>query len=348
VLQNTMPPGRDPRQPDHYHSLAKVNNTMKPKVLVTREVFNEVLDYLSQYFEVTSNQSDVPFDPETLAMRLSDKEGALITLSDRIDATLLLRCPNLKAVCNIAVGYNNIDLEACTKAKVMATNTPGVLDDTTGDFTWALILAAARRVTEAEAYLRNGQWDGWKLKQFLGLDVHHATLGIFGLGRIGQVVARRAIGFEMKVIYHDVRRAASEIEQACRASFVKKEELLAQADIVTLHVPYSSATHHLIAEKELKQMKPTAILINASRGGVVDDSALIEALRKEMIAGAGLDVFENEPKLNPGFLDLKNVVLAPHIASSSKATRLRMAMLAAQNLVAALTGKTPPNLLNPF
>jgi gluconate 2-dehydrogenase len=321
---------------------------MKPKVLVTREVFDEVLEYLSQHFEVTSNQSDVPFDMSTLASKLSNKQGTLITLSDRIDADLLTRCPNLKAVCNIAVGYNNIDLEACTKAKVMATNTPGVLDDTTGDFTWALILAAARRVTEAEAYLRNGQWDGWKLKQFLGLDVHHATLGIFGLGRIGQVVARRAIGFEMKVIYHDVRRAASEIEQACRASFVKKEELLAQADIVTLHVPYSSATHHLIAEKELKQMKPTAILINASRGGVVDDSALIEALRKEMIAGAGLDVFENEPKLNPGFLDLKNVVLAPHIASSSKATRLRMAMLAAQNLVAGLTGKTPPNLLNPF
>ena len=321
---------------------------MKPKVLVTREVFDEVLEYLSQYFEVTSNQSDVPFNPETLAIKLSDKQGAMVTLSDRIDTTLLGRCPNLKAVCNIAVGYNNIDLEACTKAKVMATNTPGVLDDTTGDFTWALILATARRVTEAEAYLRAGQWDGWKLKQFLGLDVHHATLGIFGLGRIGQVVARRAIGFEMKVIYHDVRRAAPEIEQACRASFVNKDELLGQADIVTIHVPYSPATHHLIGKRELEQMKPTAILINASRGGIVDDSALIEALRKGTIAGAGLDVFENEPKLNPGFLELKNVVLAPHIASSSRATRYNMAMLAAQNLVAALTGKTPPNLLNPY
>jgi gluconate 2-dehydrogenase len=203
-------------------------------------------------------------------------------------------------------------------------------------------------VNEAEAYLRNGQWDGWKLKQFLGLDVHHATLGIFGLGRIGQVVARRAIGFEMKVIYHDVRRAVPEIEQACRASFVNKEELLTQADIVTIHVPYSPATHHIISKRELEQMKPTAILINAARGGVVDDSALIEALRKGTIAGAGLDVFENEPKLNPGFLELKNVVLAPHIASSSRATRYNMAMLAAQNLVAALTGKTPPNLLNPF
>ena len=321
---------------------------MKPKVLVTREVFDEVLEYLSQYFEVTSNQSDSVMDPETLTMKLSDKEGALITLPDKIDATLLARCPNLKAVCNIAVGYNNIDLEACTKARVMATNTPGVLDDTTGDFTWALILATARRLTEAEAYLRAGQWDRWKLKQFLGLDVHHATLGIFGLGRIGQVIARRATGFEMKVIYHDVRRAPPEIEQSCRASFVNKDELLSQADIVTVHVPYSPATHHLIGKRELEQMKPTAILINASRGGVVDDSALIEALRSGTIAAAGLDVFENEPKLNPGFLELKNVVLAPHIASSSRATRHRMAMLAAQNLVAALTTGNPPNLLNPF
>ncbi len=320
---------------------------MKPKVLVTREVFEDVLQCLSQYFEVTSNQSDVVMDPETLAAKLSGKQGAIITLSDRIDAALLARCPNLKAVCNIAVGYNNIDLAACTKAGVMATNTPGVLDDTTGDFTWTLILATARRLTEAEAYLRAGKWDGWKLKQFLGLDVHHATLGIFGLGRIGQVVARRAIGFEMRVIYHDVRQAVPEVEQACRASFATKEELLSQADIVTIHVPYSPATHHLIGKSELGRMKPTAILINASRGGVVDDAALIEALRSGTIAGAGLDVFENEPKLNPQFLELKNVVMAPHIASSSLATRHKMAMLAAENLVAALTTGKPPNLLNP-
>ena len=321
---------------------------MKPRVLITREVFDEVLEFLSPYFEVTSNQSDIPLNPETLATRLSDKQGGLITLTDRIDQALLSRCPNLKAVCNIAVGYNNIDLKACTEAKVMATNTPGVLDDTTGDFTWALILATARRLTEAESYLRRGEWDGWKLKQFLGLDVHHATLGILGIGRIGQVVARRAVGFETKVIYHDVRRVAPEIEQVCRASFVNMDELLMQADIVTLHVPYSSVTHHLIGKQELERMKPTAILINASRGGVVDDAALIAALRSGTIGGAGLDVFENEPKLNPGFFELKNVVLAPHIASSSRATRLNMAMLAAQNLVAALAGKTPPNLLNPF
>lgn len=321
---------------------------MKPKILVTREVFDDVLENLSRYFEVTSNQSDRPMDAETLTKRLSDKAGAMITLSDRIDSNLLTRCPNLKAVCNIAVGYNNIDLQACINAGVMATNTPGVLDDTTGDFTWTLILATARRLTEAEAYLRAGQWNGWKLKQFLGLDVHHATLGIFGLGRIGQVVARRAIGFDMDVIYHDARRMPSDIEETCRARFVNKEELLSQADIVTIHVPYSSETHHLIGKQELEQMKPSAILINASRGGVVDDAALIEALRSGTIAGAGLDVFENEPKLNPGFLELKNVVLAPHIASSSQATRHRMAMLAAENLVAALTTGRPPNLLNPF
>ncbi|MBM4351464.1 MAG: D-glycerate dehydrogenase [Deltaproteobacteria bacterium] len=320
---------------------------MKPKILVTREVFDDVLEYLSKYFEVASNQSDQPMESETLAVKLSDKQGAMITLSEKIDATLLARCPNLKAVCNIAVGYNNIDIEACRKAGVMATNTPGVLDDTTGDFTWTLILATARRLTEAEAYLRAGQWDRWKLKQFLGLDVHHATLGIFGLGRIGQVVAHRATGFEMKVIYHDVRQAAPEVEQTCRANFVTKEELLSQADIVTIHVPYSPATHHLIGKSELERMKPTAILINASRGGVVDDAALIEALRSGTIAGAGLDVFENEPKFNPEFLGLKNVVLAPHIASSSKATRHKMAMLAAENLVAALTTGKPPNLLNP-
>ena len=321
---------------------------MKPKVLVTREVFDNVLKYLAQHFEVTSNQSDIPFDSETLAIKLADKQGAVITLTDRIDTSLLTHCPNLKVVCNIAVGYNNIDLAACTKARVMATNTPGVLDDTTGDFTWTLILATARRLTEAEAYLRAGQWDGWKLKQFLGLDINHATLGILGLGRIGQMVARRAIGFEMKIIYHDVRRASPEIEKTCRATFVSKDDLLKQADIITIHVPYSQATHHLVGKAELKQMKPTAILINASRGGVVDDAALIEALRSGTIGGAGLDVFENEPKFNPGFLDLKNVALAPHIASSSQATRHKMAMLAAENLVAALTTGKPPNLLNPF
>ena len=320
---------------------------MKPRVLVTREVFTEVLDYLERHFDVTPNQADQPFSPDALAKALSDKDGALTVLTDRIDAGLLAKCPKLKVVCNIAVGYNNIDVKACRDAGVMATNTPGVLDDSTADFTWALILAAARRVTEAEAYVRAGEWKGWKLKQFLGADVHHATLGILGLGRIGQAVARRARGFEMNVLYHEPGRLPPNVEKACGAVYVNFDELLSRADILTIHVPYSSATHHLVGAAQIAKMKPTAALIHAARGGVVDDTALIMALKRGTIAAAGLDVFENEPALNPEFLKLANVVMTPHIASSSTATRRNMAMLAAENLVAALTTGKPPNLLNP-
>jgi len=320
---------------------------MKPKVLVTREVFDDVLEYLARHFDVTSNQSDNPFSPEALAGQLADKTGAMTVLTDRIDADLLKRCPQLKAVCNIAVGYNNIDLDACRAAGVMATNTPGVLDNATADFTWALILATSRRLTEAEAWLRAGQWKGWKLKQFLGVDVCGATLGIIGMGRIGQAVARRARGFDMKVLYYSRHRVSEDIERSCGATHATLDQVLAQSDIVTIHTPYSSATHHLIGEKELSRMKRTGILIHAARGGVVDDVALIEALRSGGIAAAGLDVFENEPRFNSDFLSLKNVVLAPHIASSTERTRHRMAMLAAENLVAALTTGKPPNLLNP-
>lgn len=320
---------------------------MKPKILVTREVFDDVLDYLREHFDVTDNQEDRQFDPETLARKLADQDGAVICLTEKIDGTLLDRCPKLKAVCNIAVGFNNIDVAACTGRGVMATNTPGVLDDSTADFTWTLILATARRLTEAEAYLRAGKWERWQLKQFLGADVHHATLGIYGMGRIGQAVARRAAGFDMKVVYHNRSRVAPEIEATCRARYVSEDELLAQADFLVLQVPYSPQTHHLIGAAELKKMKRSAILINVARGGVVDDGALIEALKNGTIAAAGLDVFENEPNFNPGFLELKNVVLAPHIASSSETTRRNMAMLAARNLVAALATGNPPNLLNP-
>ncbi|MBI3777657.1 MAG: D-glycerate dehydrogenase [Gammaproteobacteria bacterium] len=320
---------------------------MRPKVLVTREVFQETLDYLARFFEVESNQSDVPLTPAQLAERLADKDGALTVLTDRVDAPLLAQCPKLKAACNIAVGFNNFDLKACTERGVMATNTPGVLDASTADFTWALILATARRVTESEAWLRAGQWSGWRLKQFLGADVHHATLGILGMGRIGQAVARRARGFDMTVLYHNTRRLSAEVEKSCHAAYVGMDELLARSDILTLHVPYSPATHHVIGAKELTRMKPGAILINAARGGVVDDAALIEALKRGTLAAAGLDVFENEPRLNPEFLQLKNVVLTPHIASSTEVTRRKMAMTAAENLVAALTTGKPPNLLNP-
>ena len=320
---------------------------MKPKILVTREVFDETLAYLAQICDVEANQEDRTFDATTLAAKLADKDGVVCCLTDRVDANLLERCARLKVVANIAVGYNNIDLAACTARGVMATNTPGVLDDSTADHAWALMLAAARRLTELERRVRGGEWTGWKLKQWLGVDVHHATLGIFGLGRIGQAIARRAAGFEMKVLYHNRNRVAAALERRLNATYVSKEELLKQSDFVVLQVPYSPETHHMIGAAEIKLMKPTAILINSTRGGVVDDAALIAALRDGTIRAAGLDVFENEPKLNPGFLGLDNVVLAPHVGSSTEATRRAMAMTAARNLVAALSGGKPPNLLNP-
>ena len=319
---------------------------MKPGVLVTREVFDETLVYLGGHCEVEANQADVPLDADTLAQRLGNKQGVVCSLTDRVDDRLLARCPQLKVVANIAVGYNNIDLDACTARGVMVTNTPGVLDDSTADMAWALMLATARRLTEVGTYIRAGQWQGWHLKQLLGIDVHHATLGIIGMGRVGQVIAKRALGFEMRVIYHNRTRLALDVEQRLKASYVGRDELLAQADFVVLQMPYSLQTHHLIGTAELNKMKPGAILINSARGGVVDDAALVRALRDGTIRGAGLDVFENEPKLDPGLLALKNVVLAPHIGSATEATRRAMAMTAAKNAVAALTGATPPNLLN--
>lgn len=320
---------------------------MKPGILVTREVFDETLQFLAQHCEVDSNQNDVPLTAASLAQRIADRDGVMCCLTDRIDGALLEAAPKLRVVANIAVGYNNIDVPACSARRVMVTNTPGVLDDSTADLAWALMLATARRLTEVESYIRGGEWTGWRLKQWLGVDVHHATLGIVGMGRIGQAIARRATGFEMKVLYHNRKPVAKDIEQRLNARYVSMNDLLAQSDFVILQVPYSPETHHLIGAGELKSMKRTAILINSTRGGVVDDAALIEALKAGVLRGAGLDVFENEPKLNPGFLELKNVVLAPHIGSSTEATRRAMAMTAAKNLVAALHGETPPNLVNP-
>jgi gluconate 2-dehydrogenase len=320
---------------------------MKPKVLVTREVFDETLHYLAVHCEIDSNQEDIALTPDVLAERLADKEGVICSLTDRIDSALLERCPKLKVVANIAVGYNNIDVTACSARGIAATNTPGVLDDSTADLAWTLMLGAARRITEVERKVRAGEWTGWRLKQWLGTDVHHATLGIIGMGRIGQAIARRAGGFEMRVLYHNRKRIAEEIERKLNASWASLDQLLREADFIVLQVPYSPETHHLIGAAQLAKMKPGAILINSTRGGVVDDEALITALRDGTIRAAGLDVFENEPKLNPGFLELDNVVLAPHIGSSTEATRRAMAMTAAKNAVAALTGGSPPNLINP-
>jgi len=320
---------------------------MKPRILVSRAVFPEVLARLAEHFEVDDNQADVILGVAGLKARLADKAGALTAATDPVTAEVIAAAPSLKAVCNFAVGYNNIDLAACTGAGVMATNTPGVLDDTTADLAWALLMATARRLPAAERWLRNGEWKGWQFVQWLGSDVHHATLGILGMGRIGQALARRAMGFDMKVIYHNRTRLPADKEAACRASFVDKETLLRESDFLVLLLPYSPATHHTIGAAELALMKPTAHLINIARGGIVDDAALISALRQRRLCGAGLDVFEGEPKFNPGFLGLDNVVLSPHIGSSSRATRMAMAMTAADNLIAALSGRRPPNLLNP-
>ena len=321
---------------------------MKPKILVCRAIFPEVIERLCTYFDVEYNDNDAALPPEQLAARLADKVGAITLLSDRIDDAVLAGAPRLKAVCNVAVGYNNFDLNAITKAGVIATNTPGVLNDTTADTAWALIMATARRIVGADKWVREGQWKGWQFHDnWLGSDVHHATLGILGMGRIGQAVARRAAGFEMRVIYHNRNPLAAADEKACNASWVSKETLLQEADFLVLLLPYSPATHHVIGAKELATMKPTAHLINVARGGIVDDSALVEALQQKRIAGSGLDVFENEPALDARFLVLDNVVLTPHIGSSTRATRLRMASLAADNLIAALGGQRPPNLLNP-
>jgi lactate dehydrogenase-like 2-hydroxyacid dehydrogenase len=275
---------------------------MKPKILVAREVFPEVLERLRRHFEVEDNQADVVLGVEGLKARLADKAGALTAATDPVTAEVIAAAPKLKAICNFAVGYNNIDLAACSKAGVMATNTPGVLDDTTADLAWALLMSTARRLPAAERWLRKGEWKGWQFIQWLGSDIHQATLGILGMGRIGQAVARRARGFDMKVIYHNRSRLPAEQEAAIGAAFVDKDSLLREADFLVLLLPYSPATHHCIGAAELAQMKPTAHLINVARGGIVDDVALIDALKQGRIAGAGIDVFEGEPKFNPGFL----------------------------------------------
>ena len=320
---------------------------MRPKVLITRKIFEESIAYVAQHCDVETNQRDIPFTPRQLIRRLQGKQGAITLLTDTISDTVLDRCPDLRIVSNVAVGFNNFDFEAATRRGVMLTTTPGVLDDTTADLTWCLILAAARRLTEADNYFRSGKWKGWGLMQFLGHDIHHKTIGICGLGRIGRRVAQRAKGFDMPIIYTGRRRAPEGVERELGAAFVDKRTLLRKSDVVTLHLPLTPETRHYISTKELELMKPTAILVNVSRGPVVDEQALVKALKEGWISGAGLDVYEREPKPAPGLTRLKNVVLAPHIGSASLETRLKMAMMAAENCVAGLLGRRPQNLLNP-
>ncbi len=319
----------------------------KPAILIARAVFPEIIAQLGQHFEVESNQADEVWDKAQLIQRLQGKEGAFTTGGDRIDADVLAACPELKVCANMAVGYNNFDLDAMTEAGVLATNAPDVLTETTADFGFALLMATARRVAESEHYLRAGTWTKWSYDMFAGSDIHNSTLGILGMGRIGQGIARRgAHGFGMKVIYHNRSRLDAKLEAECKARYVSRDELLTTADHLVLVLPYSAASHHSIGAAELAMMKPTATLVNIARGGIVDDAALAAALRDKTIAAAGLDVFEGEPKVHPDLLTVPNVVLTPHIASATIPTRMAMAQLAADNLIAFFSGKPPLTPLN--
>ena len=323
------------------------NASQKPKILVARAIFPEALAKLEESYEVRSNQEDRIFTPEELQKELSSVVGALVTGSERIDASALANAKDLKIVANISVGYNNFDVPAISAAGVMATNTPDVLTDTTADFGFALLMATARRITESEHWVRAGHWDKWSIvNNPLGMDLHHSTVGIIGMGRIGQGIAKRALGFGMNVLYHNRSHLSESDEKACGARYVSKEELLCTADHVVLVLPYSAESHHTIGAKEIALMKPTATLINIARGGIIDDLALAQALKEKKIFAAGLDVFEGEPKVNPELLKLSNVVLAPHIASATEKTRRAMVDLAIDNLRAALDGKRPPSLIN--
>ncbi|TXL66126.1 2-hydroxyacid dehydrogenase [Zeimonas arvi] len=312
----------------------------RPKLLVTRRIFPEVLERLEAHFEVASNQDDEEWSAEALRARVSDCEALFVVASDRVDAALLGAAPKLRIVSTGSVGYNHIDLAACSARGVVVGNTPDVLTEATADMAWTLLMAAARRVSESERWLRDGQWKRWAFDQFLGADLFRSTLGIIGMGRIGSAVARRARGFEMTVLYSNRSRAANEAELG--AQFVPRDELLARADHVVLVLPYSQATHHTIGERELALMKPTATLVNIARGGIVDDAALARALEEGRIAAAGLDVYENEPALNPALLDAPGIVLTPHIGSATRSSRVGMAMLAADNLIAFAEGRPLP------
>ena len=324
-----------------------MNSLMKPKILVARKIFPEGLARLQAVCDVDYNDSDAIYPKAVLAEKLAGASGALVTGSERIDASALANAKGLKIVSNMMVGYNNFDLAAMSAAGVMGTNTPEVLTDTTADLAFGLILSTARRMAESEHWLRAGQWQNWSLDQWLGQDVYGATLGIVGMGRIGQAIAKRASGFAMQVQYYNRSRLPEATEAELKARHTDFESLLKTSDIVVLLVPYSEATHHIIDAKALRLMKPTANLINIGRGGLVDDAALAEALREGVIAGAGLDVFENEPRVNPALLTVPNVTLTPHIGSATRATRTAMMNLAIDNLLAGLAGQRPPNLLNP-
>jgi len=318
----------------------------KPKVFATHSLFDAARQILQKSCEVQYWTKPGRPPREEVLQQVKEKEGLICLLTEKVDEDLLREAPNLRIAANVAVGFDNIDVAACTKRSVAATNTPGVLDETTADFAWTLLMAVARRLSEAEALARSGNWNNWDLDQLVGTDVWGKTLGIVGFGRIGRAVARRASGFQMKVIYTDAVRPAEEVEKELKVEFREMNALLAESDFISVHVPLLPETRGLVDLPKFHRMKPTAFLINTSRGPVVDEAALVAALESGKIAGAGLDVYENEPFIHPG-LKRANVVLAPHIASASLETRTKMACIAAENVVALFTGQRPPNVLNP-
>jgi glyoxylate reductase len=320
---------------------------MKPPVLITRVLPQPATDLVQAACEVQLDRADRQLSPQELCQAVAGKVGLLCLITDRIDAGVLDAGTELKVVANIAVGYDNIDVQAATERGIVVTNTPGVLTETTADLAWALLLSIARRISEAERYVRAGKWHEWKLMLMTGHDVYGQTLGIVGMGRIGQAVARRAQGFGMRVLYHNRRRADAVLEADLGATWVELPTLLQEADFVSLHVPLSPETTHLIGEAELRLMRPTSYLINTARGAVVNEQALVRALQEQWIAGAALDVFEHEPHVPHDLLRLENVVVVPHIGSASVATRTRMAVMAAQNLIAAVRDQRPPYVVNP-
>ncbi|MFG6456389.1 2-hydroxyacid dehydrogenase [Roseateles sp. BYS96W] len=318
------------------------------KILVARRAPPAVLDQLKARFELDYHEGDVPLSADELRARLAGKVGAYITGTERITAELLDACPGLRVVCTMSVGYNHIDVAACTARRVLVTNTPDVLTETTADLGFALLMATARRMSEGERLLRDGGWKSWAWDFLAGADVHGTTLGILGMGRIGQALARRGrFGFGMNVVYHNRSRLPADVEAELGARYVSKGELLQQADHLVLVLPYSAESHHCIGAAELALMKPTATLVNIARGGIVDEDALAVALRERRIAAAGLDVFEGEPRVNPVLLTLPNIVLTPHIGSATMPTRIAMARLAADNLAAVLSGAAPLTPVNP-
>lgn len=323
---------------------------MKQRVLVARATFPDIIDRLAEVFEIERNDSDKPFAKPQLIERLRDKHGAMLMGGEPIDDEVLDAAPHLRAVCNCAAGFDNFDLDAITRRGVIATNTPEVSNESVADFAWALMLAAARRVTDADQFVRSGQWQGFAYNLMLGTDLYRSTLGIVGMGRIGQAIAKRAAGFGMRVLYDNRTRLSPEIEAACAAQRATRDELLSQSDHVVLALSYGPDSHHAIGQPQFARMKRNATLINIARGGVVDDVALAAALKAGVIGAAALDVFEGEPAVHPSLLDAPNLTMTPHMASASVATRRALANLAVDNLIAALghgpRAGAPPSILN--